>query len=456
MKKLTILLLSIVFSLQVYAETKEIIQEGKGVASTREEAIKKAIFEAVARAKGINVNSKELSFRYESVIADVEKTPSGGKEVGLDVVSIRANHTAPQTEIRALIKTYEILEESKIDPNTWQVKVKAWIYDYQTPEKNNRIRIAVMPPEIDQHEFYFGNIEYTAPECKELEKKTHQRGIKLKDKKIGHLITQALNSKLNAANKFAILDRQYVDKLLLEKELIWCADGSLEDKAKIGNLLGADYLLTITLNEAQIPVDIKYLQSIGQCSCEHEAKIKLDYSLIVAASGQIKYSDSVNIWLEYNADVQRLVPQWRNDRVDYSEITEQLINLAVSPIVETIAEGLYPAKITKILPNGMLIINKGSAEINNLETFEVLSSGTELFDYDTKESLGNIEEHVAQIKITRVLSNFSYAMVIEGDRSRLTEGLICRRMELEQPQPPANKTDTVVTPTGGVKMPFDK
>ena len=41
----------------------------------------------------------------------------------------------------------------------------------------------------------------------------------------------------------------------------------------------------------------KYLESIGKEINEHEAKFKLDYSLIGAATSQIKLSDSVTLWL---------------------------------------------------------------------------------------------------------------------------------------------------------------
>ncbi len=436
MKKTMILLLILPFSFQALAKEKTIIQEGKGIASTREDAIKKAIFEAVAKAKGINVGSGKYQFDFESVSADIERKPSG-KEVGFDAISIYAEGTTTSTAIRALVKSYEVLEEKRIDPNLWEVKLKVWIYDYQPPDKTDRLRIAVMAPTTLSSEYSFGS-------------------IKLSNREIEQKITHILNTKLTATNKFAVLDRHYLDKVMEEKGLVWHADASLEEKAKLGNLLGADYILTSTLNEAQLTVKEKYLEAIGQKTYEHEAKFKMDYSLIGAATSQIKLSDTVTLWLQYDKDVRNLVPNWQDDKIDYLILAEELIKSATAPIADKITQGLYPVRIAKILPEGQIVINKGGKDISESDIYEILKEGTELFDYDTKESLGKIEEPIATIKITKVMSNFSYAAIVQGNASKLSEGLICRKQGKEPQKPIEQTSDTQLTPSGGVKMPFDK
>ena len=340
-------------------------------------------------------------------------------------------------QIGAFVKTYEVLEEKKTDANSYEVKLKVWIYDYQPPDKNNRLKIAVMTPTTLNREYTFGNIN-------------------LSDGEIQQKITHILNTKLTATNKFAILDRHYIDKIMQEKGLIWHGDASLEEKAKLGNLLGADYILVSTVTEAQLTVKEKYLEAIGQKTYEHEAKFKMDYSLIGAATSQIKFSDSVNLWLEYDKDVRKLVPHWQDDKIDYRVLADELIKSVTSPIVDKITGGLYPARIAKILPQGQIVINKGGKDIAESDIYDVLKEGTELFDYDTKESLGKIEEPIAVIRIVKVMSNFSYAVIVQGDASKLSEGLICRKQGQESQMPIEQQSDTKVTPSGGVKMPFDK
>jgi hypothetical protein len=454
MRKTIILLLIGLLSLQAFAETKPIVQEGKGIAPTRQEAIKRAIFEAVAKAKGISVGSGEYEYSYDSASADIERKGSG-KEIGFDAVSIRAKGSTAEMQIGAFVKTYEVLEEKKIDANSYEVKLKVWIYDYQAPDKTGRLRIAVMPPTTLSSMYRFGTIVSSESGCTKTEQLVRGKEALLSSRDLERKVSHILNTKLTATNKFAVLDRNHIDKVMQEKGLVFVGDTSLEEKAKLGNLLGADYILAITVTEVVLNVNIKYVEITGQCVFDHDARIKLDYSLIGAATGQIKFSDSVTLTLE-DRDVRKLVPKWQDDKIDYLILADELIKSATGPIVDKVAGGLYPARIAKILPQGQIAINKGGKDIAESDIYDVLKEGTELFDYDTKESLGKIEEPIATIKITKVMSNFSYAVIVQGDASKLSEGLICRKQGKEPEKPIEQQSDTTVTPSGGVKMPFDK
>ncbi|MDD5134634.1 MAG: CsgG/HfaB family protein, partial [Phycisphaerae bacterium] len=268
-------------------------------------------------------------------------------------------------------------------------------------------------------------------------------------------ITHILNTKLTAANKFSILDRGHIDKIMAEKGLVWLGDASLKEKAKIGNLLGTDYILTLTVTEAQLTVKEKYLEAIGRKTYEHEAKLKIDFSLINSVTSQIKLADSVRLYLE-DKDVRKLVPKWQDDKIDYLVLAEELIKSAAGPITDRITGSLYPARIAKILPDNVVIINKGGQDISVSDIYDVLKQGEEIIDYDTKESLGKIEESIGTIKITKVMSNFSYAVLMDGDISKISEGSICKKKEQKPEKPIRQQSDTKLTPSGGVKMPFDK
>jgi len=118
------------------------------------------------------------------------------------------------------------------------------------------------------------------------------------------------------------------------------------------------------------------------------------------------------LWLQYDRDVRKLVPHWQDDKIDYRLLADELIKLAVSPIVDNIAQGLYPVRIAKILPNKTIAINKGGKDIAVSDIYDVLQQGEEIFDYDTKESLGKTEEPVATIKIVKLCQGYSYAILI--------------------------------------------
>jgi hypothetical protein len=87
---------------------------------------------------------------------------------------------------------------------------------------------------------------------------------------------------------------------------------------------------------------------------------------------------------------------------------------------------------------------------------DVLSEGKDLFDQDTKESLGKVENFVATVKIKKVSQNISYCEVVEGDIAKITKGFICRIKAVEKRDDIGAKPDVIRTKEGGVVLPFDK
>ena len=57
---------------------------------------------------------------------------------------------------------------------------------------------------------------------------------------------------------------------------------------------------------------------------------------------------------------------------------------------------------------------------------DVFAEGEQIFDQDTKESLGKIENLVATLEVERADQKMSFAKVISGDASKISKGLICR------------------------------
>jgi hypothetical protein len=90
------------------------------------------------------------------------------------------------------------------------------------------------------------------------------------------------------------------------------------------------------------------------------------------------------------------------------------------------------------------------------QLLNIYSQGRELFDVDTKESLGTTETLIATIRIDQVMPRISYAKLVEGDLAKITEGQICRPRKVEAvPQPAGQKSEIEKSPTGGIKLPFD-
>ncbi len=416
-------------------ETQTKVVETKGQGINRDEAINMALKQAVAQVKGVAVSSLDTNFVYRSASADIERTDSG-KRVEFDAVGVQTGGTTLRTNMAGLVKTYEVLNEKKLDDGTYEVTLKVTVYDYESPETTARLRLAVMPIRTLAGSYTFGNLVVSSFD-------------------LSSRFSQKLSAALTQTNKFAVLDREYLMEFARERNILLSGDASLEEQAKLGEVLGVDYMLVGTITEAGIERDQQWSPAIGRATSEYEADFNFEYRLIVGPTRQIKSADVLDISLDETEEIKQLVKKWEPQDLDYREMMDNFISMAANQLVETIIDNIYPIRIASITGDGQVIINQGGSRISTGQLLNIYSQGKELFDADTKESLGTTEILIATIRIDKVMPRISYAKLIEGDLAKITEGLICRPREAEAKPIEGRKSKIEKTPAGGVKLPFD-
>lgn len=429
---LTVLVLVSTPLFAVETATKTV--ETKGQVVNRDEAINMALKQAVAQVKGVAVSSLDTNFDYRSASADIEKTDSG-KKVEFDAVGVHTGGSTLRTNMAGLIKTYEVLNEKKLEDGTYEVTLKVTVFDYESPDKTARLRLAVMPIRTLAANYQFGNISNPSLDT-------------------SRLFSQKLVTALTQTNKFNILDREYMQEFAQERKVL-IDDAPLEELAKLGQVLGVDYMLVGTINRAGIVRKESYSSAIGRMISEYEANFSFEYRLIVGPTRQVKLADVIDIKLDKTEEIKKLVTEWEPPDLDYKEMMDNFVGMAANQLVEKIVDQLYPIRIASIDNDGQVIINQGGSRIAVGQLLDIVSQGKELFDADTKESLGTTETLVATIRIDKVMPRLSYAKLVEGDLAKLSEGLICRPRKAEAAPPTGRKSDIQKTPEGGVKLPFE-
>ena len=425
--------ITVVFCSFAFAEDT-ILKQVQGQGPSKDDAIRNGLFQAVAQAKGVKVGSGKYYFGYQGVTADVDKTPTG-KSIGVDAVSVEAAGTLNQTEIAGLIKTYEVIDEKKLDDGTYQVTLKVWVYN-RVADKTSRTRFAVMPLKPEERSYSF--IKLDVP------------GDQLADK-----LAQKITTALTQTNKFAVVDRQHIQEYLHEQKVLF-RDAPIEEQARIGQVLGADYMLVGTITEAGLRIKHTNNDAIaGVTFKEYRADFAFDYRVIVASSRQVKFSDSVRLRLETN-DVKQLVTKWEPTDLDYKELVDNLIAKAAAEVVNKLSDRLYPPRIASIEADGKVIIDQGGDRIVTGTLLDVFKADKQITDADTNEIIGSTEVLVATIRIDKVSPAFAYCSLVSGDASQLTKGLICRIKSLPAGKPEGMKSNVERTPQGGVKLPSDK
>jgi len=412
-----------------------IVRETKGQGATRDQAIRNALLEAVSQAKGVKVGSGEYSLGYQSATVDIEKKDSK-KEVGFDAVSVQTEGTLHKTEFEGLVKSYDILDEKKVDDKTYEVRLKVYVFDYVAPGMTSRLRLAIMPLKTPSIYYVFGSLQMPSTE-------------------VSMKLSQNLSTSLTETNKFAVLDREYIVDFAHERGILLSDDTSLEEKAKLGKVLGADYMLVGTVSDARLQKKTLVSTAIGHELNEYEADFVFDYRVIVAPTREVKLADTVNIALE-TEEVKKLTKDWDPKDLDYKEMTDNLILKAANQVVENIINALYPIRIASVGKDGQIVINQGGKRIPEGLLLDVIAEGKEIIDTDTKESLGKTENCVATIKVTKVMPRIAYAELAKGDIAKISEGMVCRpQKEVQEKPAEGRKSDVERLPSGGVKLPFD-
>jgi TolB-like protein len=412
-----------------------ILRQVQGQGPTRDDAIKNGLFTAVAQAKGVKVGSGDYSFGYRSASADINRGGTG-KQVEFDAVSVQTTGTLQTTDIAGLVKTYEVIDEKKLPDGNYQVTMKVWVYDHQPMDKSNRVRLAVMPIKTNYGSYIFA-------------------GYVVRAEQLSDRLAQKLTTALSQTNKFAVLDRQHIQEYLHEQNVLFYS-APIEEQAKIGQALGADLMLVGTINQAELRITRTSNDAVANMDfSEYDADFAFDYSIIVASSRQVKFSDSVRLHFETN-DVKKLVSKWEPSNLNYDELVDNLLAEAAARVVDKLSDRLYPPRVASVSPEGKVVIDQGGDRLAEGMLLEVFKPDKQITDSDTKEALGSSEVLVATIRIDKVAPAFSYATVISGDASKLSQGLVCRLKEMPPQEPEGAKSQIERTPQGGVKLPFDK
>jgi curli biogenesis system outer membrane secretion channel CsgG len=436
MKRVAALLLLAVTVCPALAAENWVEVDAKGQGSTRDKAIQNGLYLAVCKVQGVAVRSDIA--RVDVAIDNLDVTrdkAKGTKKVEVESVSANMAGTIAVSESKGLVKSFDIVDEKQVSEDVFEVDLKVRVYDYQSPEDVKRIRLAVFPLESRAEVHRFG-------------------GAIIPGRRLGEQFSQYINTMLARNEKFTVLDRDTQDAILKEKNILHSDDAPLEEKMRLGEALGVDYMLVGTIPQAELRVEEEPNPAIGGTTRKFKAVMEVEYRLIVGPTRQIAFSDQLRIKLE-NAEVKALAEKWKSDDIDYNELELKLVQRAAAQIADAVIEHLYPIRVAAVR-DGALILNQGDKRFAVGDVFDVCKVGTDIVDPDTGRSLGKDESRLGAIKITKVLPRISYAEMTEGTASDSTVGAVCHRVKVDTvPAPESRSSNIRQTGSGGVRLPSD-
>lgn len=265
---------------------------------------------------------------------------------------------------------------------------------------------------------------------------------KLRTSALSADLRQSVTDKLVKSGRFTVLDRN--NDAAFEKENDFLASDNVSDqqRARLGQAAGADFLLIIDLTQASVSTRVQEhnVELTGESTREvsHSTRASVRYTLVEAATRAVKWSDSASFASGGNK---------------ISAAMEQFQGKMVGDIIEIV----NPAKVVAV-QNGRVIINRGMGSVSEGHIYDIYAMGEELVDPDTGEKLGAAEEKVASIKIGEIKGKVAYGAVVSGQLESIAKGSVARRAAT--PAAPAKqappkraapaKSDQKIDPAGGV------
>ncbi len=387
---LLVLLLAPVLAM---ASQIEIEVTGRGL--TEDAAVEQALIRAVRQIHGTDINSSQESIQ--------EKSHKNGKtDIRLDTRQGSSMHA------RGQVASYDILD-SECRAAGCEVRLVARVHQYKEPgmASVNRRKLAVVP-------FKGGNYSFSKK------------------------LTEQLEEELVQSRRFAMLDRTKRKELEAEKTLWQSGNTPIAEKAKLGQMLGLDYMLFGTVKESRVKRWTKKVELTGEEKHYAETFATVRYEMISVATGQVKWADTVTL-----------------------RKSGAVLNRAASDIAgrisQTLLTNIFPLRVVG-LAGGQVVLNQGGKTLNTGDRFNIYAVGEKLVDPYTREVLGQAESEIATVRIVRVTAKAAYAEIISGSRDQIKALQIARKAKpvvKQQTSPrrsvkPVVKSNTELADEGGV------
>ena len=218
---------------------------------------------------------------------------------------------------------------------------------------------------------------------------------------IGNNLQQQIITDLLQSRKFNVLERDTPGYYEMEKSLIKSGDAASDEIYKLKNVLATDYILLFSVSD--IDGGVKKSNLTGKTKIE--AEIKVDYRVLLFATRQIKFSNTLVMKTTIKDD----------------SITADtaLIEQIAGRISSDILNAIYPLKVASV-ENGEVVF---SQTLNQGDTYECFALGKAIKDSYTKETTGRVETKSGDIEVVRSTPKLSYAKITSGS---VKVGDICR------------------------------
>lgn len=364
--KLIFVIVSFLVVSTAYSKITYVEKQVVGIGENYKMALRDAIREAISQVNGVTQETNSLIKTIEKTISENENEDNFSSTDFQETIKEKS---------KGSVKSYEILNQSKNLDGLYEVEIKAIIAKFTLSKDAKRKRIAILP--------FRQTIESSS----------------IDPTRATRLLNQSLTNYLVQTRKFTVLDRDFDSEVLSELANL-DESSNIEDQAKIGQKLFADYILVGRLETFDVQEKEKKYLTSDLTKKVINGKINFNYRVIDVPTKQIKYASKIREEINLNKQKQPV-----------SFFTEQ----SSMKIGEEILYAIYPILIEKI-KGDIAYLGQGGMQIEIGDIYDIYEMSDEVIvDSRTGEKLGKMEFKVGEAEIIDKNSKFSVARINSND-----------------------------------------
>jgi curli biogenesis system outer membrane secretion channel CsgG len=241
---------------------------------------------------------------------------------------------------------------------------------------------------------------------------------------IGKGVADMLVTALVESKKFMVIERTELEKVLEEQGLGQSGTVTPQSAAKVGQLLGAEMLVTGSVTEfgekeSKVGGGLGRLGGLNLGVSKKMARVAVDIRLVNVNTGEIVAAKSAS-----GEDATTGLDNVGVNDIDFHNTTTwdntqlgKASREAIEQCVEYVTEGMesvpWVGKIIKASDDGTIIMKPGSkGGVKPGMVFKIFHPGEEIIDPDTGLSLGSEESMIGEIQVTGDMADGKAAKAI--------------------------------------------
>jgi curli biogenesis system outer membrane secretion channel CsgG len=265
-----------------------------------------------------------------------------------------------------------------------------------------------------------GDIEYRAKDSSENKQyRAYGRESREDTRAFVDMVTTALVK----TQKFDVIERDRMAEILKEQGL------SMEGFANGGydgssfSLQGVDYILTGAITE--FGESSQTFKVTGLSSGKRLATMAVDVRVLDVSNGSIGFAETVESTVQSGSSLS-LKGFTSGNNGSSGALLGDVMRLTATDVTNLVVTNIYPIRVISVTKSETVMLNYGDGLLAKGDALKVFSIGEQLIDPDTGEVLGSEEELIATLEVTSAQSKFSKAIVVEGEPSKIKNGMLAR------------------------------